>query len=535
MEIVRHQVVSVPLEIVKKSHEHAHSVLANYPHSKDVGNTASMFLADIDRERKFTIKTHLSFKYVPNKYRYVNSSEFKVAISKYANGTDYNIIERIPLIERTGNFSSEQFTKDFTVDITLSQGESLALEFYMKADFKNKLWNIQEYEITLQDIACSLSIEEDSFFESSKTKAVTADHLGDRLIQIITGRKDAFLNELPELNLKGYAHGHWIRGFDKQPASDDNKYKPFTTSFKDYINDLMVTENIGLGIEKIGIKEQIVIRDLKEFYVNYVTIRLPHVVSGVKRKSANKLYYSSIKVGYEKGWNNEEAMGLDEYNTQSTFPTVIVRIKNVLSKVSKYIYASYATEFIRRKPITEYNTEDHSNDKEIFAFDLKKVYNSFKERLWQDDFEKAPTGVYSPNTATNLRYSPANLIKKHGWGIASSLVKYQDGFLRFGSSEGNSSLKTTLKGQKEVAENGDIKNSELGVARFVNEEITFEHEVDFDVKEQIKGSTIINGKKVLNIYGLIEFTNEKGQVEHGFYKNLKPNGKGTWTILKANR
>lgn len=63
----------------------------------------------------------------------------------------------------------------------------------------------------------------------------------------------------------------------------------------------------------------------------------------------------------------------------------------------------------------------------------------------------------------------------------------------------------------------------------------FEFEVDFDISEQLEGTTTILGRKIPNKYGLIEFKNENGELERGFLFNLKPNKQGKWKLLKANR
>jgi hypothetical protein len=43
-----------------------------------------------------------------------------------------------------------------------------------------------------------------------------------------------------------------------------------------------------------------------------------------------------------------------------------------------------------------------------FLLDLKLENNLLAQRKWQDDFDKAPTGIFS-ETATNLRLSPFNI------------------------------------------------------------------------------------------------------------------------------
>jgi len=46
---------------------------------------------------------------------------------------------------------------------------------------------------------------------------------------------------------------------------------------------------------------------------------------------------------------------------------------------------------------------------------------------------------------------------------------------------------------------------------------------------------MFNGEKVYNIYGLIEFINEDGNIEKGWLMNLKPNKEGKWQLLKFNK
>lgn len=524
-----------PLSLKKKSHVNVHSTF--YSPNFDVGESDALsnvhcFIADLDRDRELNINFDLSFllkeQSIDSPYE---NEKIQLRIGWYGSGTDY-VVKEIEIIDNLR--LDEVHNYIFKRNYSLLKGDSLSVHFFTSAKLGNTT-NKGHWSFFYKECRGSITIEEDSFFEKTSCKVVKAEDLGDRLIKILTGRDNAFVCDyLSDIN-KGYAHGHWIRNFDKEPEKEDNKYKPFTTSLKDFLEDLEVTEKLGSGIEKVGFKERLVVRPVKEYYNYNVLIKLPNQVSNLKRKTIKNKYYSSLTFGYAKGWDNEEAMGLDEYNTQTTFPTPIVRIKNEFKKISKYIYASYAGEFIRRKNVLDFPTEDHRNDKEIFGFDMKPEYNYFKLKTGSDGLEKQPTGVYSPETAYNLKYSPFNLLLKHGWDIASSFTKNLSEYIRFGSSEGNSNLKTQILGNNEYAENGDIICSELERARFVPEEITFNHEVTFDILEQIEGETIIDGKKIKNLYGLIQFTNEKGELEHGFFDKLKPNKQGTWTLIKANR
>jgi hypothetical protein len=294
---------------------------------------------------------------------------------------------------------------------------------------------------------------------------------------------------------------------------------------------------LNIGIETVGFGERIRIAPKSYFYQNVVTIKLPNQVKNVKRTVSEKHYYSSIQLGYPKAGEYEEAMGLDEYNNLSNFSTVIVALKNVFTKITQMRPDSYGTEFCRRLQKHLFPTTDSRYDLDVFMFDLKRFVGDylFKQRKWQDDFAEEPTGVFSPETATNLRWSPFNLLLRHGWDIASSFVQNPLDYVRFSSSKANSNLKTRLIGGNEYQENGKILNSELGRARYKPDIIEFEHSVDYDLLKIIEGNSVILGKEIKNLYGQIEFTNEDGEIERGYLLSLKPNKEGKWKLMKANR
>jgi len=381
-----------------------------------------------------------------------------------------------------------------------------------------------------------LSISSSIFWIFLSVKALYSEFLG---------RKDLGYPEDGPGALCAVTHGFWIRQFDKFPIPSEatattskveNLFKPLTTSFKDAVASLDVVWNIGIGIEKINAKERIRLEERSFFFNNNVTIRLPNQVKNVKRSCASEYYYSSLEFGSEKGGDYQEACGLDEYNTQSKYTTVIHRVKGIYSKIAPFRFDNYGPEFARRKPKSLNDTEDTSYDTDNVLLDLKRGVDSiFKQRKWADDFEKEPTGVFSPETATNLRFSPINCLLRHSWWFAGGFKKYPTDYVRYASSKANSQLKTKLNGKNEYSENGDIINHELNKARFFPEWIEFEHVCDFEIMQQVEGKTTILGKEVINFYGLVEFINEDNEKEKGFLFNLKPNGRGTWKILKANR
>lgn len=568
---IRSKATGYPFKLIVNSHEQAQSVITGSGGNDSEGTTGLIILANFDRTRTMTIKGR-DLKLTP----VIEESDwswayFQVNLTTYKDGLSYNIKERRILLHYghgvladLGNpvanvvynpgiwyINNQLLTiPDFNEEITVEAGDSIGIEIIIKSDLRNFATSRARYHVRVNEIKGIAFCEEDSFFEPSKANFILTHDLIDRLATICGNDEKLFYSEYFGRTELGYAvdgpgayfgntHGFWIRGFDKLPLStvnDPNLFKPLTTSLKESVDSAIAVFNVGLGMEEINNKERIRIEPKSHFYDNNITIRLPNQVKNVKRSEAVNYYASSIEVGFDKGGSYQEAQGLDEPNGKSNFTTVITRIKETFSQISSYRADSYGKEFARRKPFSQYDSEDTQYDEDVFWLDLKRSLNDmFLERKWQDDFEQAPTGIFSPETANGLRFSPFNMMLRHGWVIAAGLTKYPLDYIRYGSSTANSQLKTKLVGGIEYAENGNIINSELQTARFTPEWIEFEHECTFEIMEIVQGSTVILGKTIPNFYGTVEFINEKNIKEKGFLFNLKPNGKGTWKILKSNR
>lgn len=552
---IRNQSVGIPLQLVNKSHEEAQSVISQTTGDEIQGVTGMMFIAQSERPRVLKIKGSVKFETLLSVFGSIDNARVQLCLTRYVGE---NYLTAVGLRNILFNWDT-RFPASFLVDnpvfvnidttINLGKGESLALEFFQKVDFNN--FNGSFWRTNFYNIESNLYMDEDSFFEKTVTKAVLLHELGDRLTTIATNKEKSFYSEFLGRKDIGYtedgpasfnscSHGFWIRGFDKLPKPSEmpkveNLFKPLTTSFKDYYTSVNAVWNVGLGIEKRAGLEVVRLEELFYFYNNNVTIRLPNQVKKVKRTIATDLYYSSLVFGYEKGGDYEEAFGLDEYNAKSNFTTIINRLKNTYNQLSKYRADSYGIEFARRKAKFLNDTIDTKYDDDIFFMDLKLQNGKFKQRKYQDNFEEIPTGVFSPETATNLRLSPINCLLRHAWWFSGCLKKYELDSVRYGSSTANSRLKTKLFGNPRYAEDGNIVNSQLQRGRFIPEEIEFEHVCDFQVMEQVNGTTTILGKEIINFYGLVEFTNENNEIEKGFLINLKPNNQGKWKILKSNR
>lgn len=551
----RYSATGFPLTLDVRSHEQAQSTIPSMGGPGNDGNTGRMILALFDRDRTVRVFAE-NLKFTPTVYfKNVDWAFFKVCLTLYEGGTNYQLKERRDIFH-AGHLSTslpnvfaitgQTFSLNFNETFNVAEGESIALEFYIGSD----LGASEDFLVDFLDgFEGNVFCDEDSYFEPTKAEFVLVHDALDRFVKICSSYKRAFYSKYFGRTDLGYpsngpgafmgiTHGFWIRGFKKLPLSTEdipNLFKPLTTSLKDCIEAVSSVLNVGMGIEEINNVERVRVEPLSYFYNNNVTIKLPFQVKNVKRSVATEYYFSSLNLGYESGGDYEEAQGLDEPNGRSKFNT-IARVKEVFEKISPFRADSYGKEFARRKPFSKYDTLDTSYDEEIWLLDLKKTITGvFTQRKWQDDFAEAPTGIFSPDTADSLRFSPFNILLRHGWMIASGLTKYPVDYVRYGSSTANSQLKTKLIGGNLYAENGNIINSELQRARFIPEWIEFEHKVDFNVSQQVFGTTVIQGEEIPNYYGTIEFLNENSEWEKGFLFNLKPNNKGQWKLLKANR
>lgn len=552
----RGSTVCVPLHITSKSHERAQSPLPNTlvgdnSHDRSAnGTNGLMFFANNDVERILKIKFNISFTVRVRNYDDLNWSKFWLRLATYQDGVSYNYKEAINLWlvyesdHAILSYNNQTLSFDFNQEITLLAGESLSLQFCQLMDGENN--QSAHLEVDFENILCNLEITEESKKEPTQTKFVFAKELVERLLQMTTKKDVLFYSESlwrTDLgaqqdgiaSLKAYAHGMWIRGYDKFPENDENRYKYFTTSLKDVLDDLEVTHNLGLGFERIGYIERYVIEPREYFYQNEVAFRLPYKIQKVKRKVAEDLLYGSIHIGFNEGFENEEAQGLDDYHANSSWNTCLGMVQNVYQKMSKFIASSYAVEFIRRKPKTEYETYDHKNDKKIFIFNLKRYTSTlFKEKKWQDELEQEPAGVFSPNTATKLIWSPLNLFLKHAKFFGAGLYKFAYDFIKLGEANGSKTLKTKPENQPERTEGDSVQNLEISRAILKPEIIEFEHEITFFINEAIQGYTEINGRKVPNLYLMWEFINENRKIERGYINNVKLND-GKWELIIANR
>ncbi len=517
---------ALPLTLLSESDDSVQSItdlfVDEITTSYDSGKSSHQFYNVADKDKTLSITFDIDYDISS-----ASIGDYRLDLVTYENGSNYDFKSFQTLKSFRSTNAIMQFND--TIEVPLLAGESLTLSAH-NSNISNISYNWNKTDV---------KIEEDSFVDASQAEFVLPFEALERIIHITTGEEDALVSNFlgrtdlgnssdGEGSLTGITNGFLIRRIED---------KDIQTSYKDFDQSFSAIWSTGYGIEKIGFKEVVRFEELKYFYQDTVTIRLPNQAKDIKRTVAKDRFFSGLEHGFKKGGGDyEEAMGLDEYNNKNTYTTVIKRIQKVFSKLSTYRADSYGMEFARRKSVLTNPVEDTRYDDDIFAMDLKRGLTSvFEQRLWQDDFAKAPAGVFSSDTAQNLRFSPFNCLLRWGWWIRAGLNVYPNSLVSFSSSTGNSELSTQLIGEDEVAENGSVTAGSLEKSRHQPEIIEFEHEVTTDILQSLQAKTIINGEEVTNYYGQIEFINENGNKEAGFLLEVKPNGAGKWKLIKANK
>ena len=336
----------------------------------------------------------------------------------------------------------------------------------------------------------------------------------------------------------GIISGFWIRDFD--PLS--TKYKSLQISLKDLLSSCHDVFNTGMGIEVVDFKERLRVEEQKYFYREKTVIKLPLQIANEKRTVDKQLFFSATTLGYKKGGDYENEIGLDEPNTKTESITPVRKSKNKYIRTSAVRADEYGMELTRRKPQFLFPDEDTGEDEHNWFLDLVRddeiVENQFRQAEWDDRLDEIPTGIHSPTTFRSMIFTPLRILFRHGWILRAGIEPYLSKFIKYISSVANSGLTMKFPNEPVYSENSDIQVSALERSRFLPEIVEFEHPVDEDLIDLIFGTTktLVNGKDeyVPNFYFKFEWINEFEEIERGYLLDLKPKGKGKWKMQKAN-
>lgn len=529
-----------------------------------IKSLANMFFVQADTERgNIKFNAGISFKIKDYRIKNAQNDGIKVVLDRYDE--NLNLVDRKEIadfpdvsthIGETYNLQDYEvkFTSEDNTEVKI--GESFGFGILVYGEFTGNLTSEGYLEVDFSEVDVKVRWAEDSFFRTTTSDCMTAFEVGKRLSEIYTGKpcfesylltgKDPRL--LTDTNHQlVFSPGGWLRNLKKEVDIEDaqgivtgteTKDWPMEFSMEDFYKSIHAILPVGYGISTVGKQQKIVFEGLRYFFQRVVTVKLGKITIK-ERSAANELAFQSLKFGYEKGGNYEEPLGLDEYNTRATTITPLTGTDNSYEAIGPSRTDSYGAEKTRRKPASEYPDEDTPADKDNFQFDVKKTgrinnKNVYEVRLWQDDFEEAPTGIYSPETAYNLNLSPGRNRKRHSFWFNNAIVQLKDEALQFVNNQGNSELKTKKAGEAALKENQpEVPITDLDKPKFIPEWIDGEAPYDQTIMDQLLGKTLINNRWINNYYGLAEFINEQNKKEYAFIYTVKAKDTFTYKLLKA--
>lgn len=454
----------------------------------------------------------------------------------HLNDTEVEV-EEISTINALGvEYKRIRFKGKFNVELTWNQGVMFSYAYTENGS--------DVVPIFKEDLRVSVSSHVDP---TNDLKFCFVHDVVDRLVQIITGRQNAFYSKYFGRTEIGYAEdgiggligfmsGFWARGF----TTDSERYKAPTVSLKDLIESLKAVFNVGVGVETLNGRQRLRIEDLKYFYQNKVVVRLPQPVQETVELDKD-LFFSGTTIGYDKGGDYENQIGLDEPNTQTSTVTPIRKSTNKFERVSKVRSDEYGLELARRLPMFLYPDEDSQYDLHNWFLDIfrDESGDGYRQAKWEDRLQEEPTGINSPETYRSFFFTPLRILLRHGWILKSGMLPYKDKYITYASSKANSNLTTHFIGESQsYTENQDILVDDLQRPRFLPDKVTFTHPIDDSLMDTIKGTTRIevngNMEEVPNYYFQFEWVNQKGETRRGYLLNLKPKNSGKFTMQLVN-
>lgn len=547
---------SIPMEVLYKSEDsvsqpasavEAYNDLKPHPDATEqIGAHQEGTLLFYERApiaKTVDLSLELDFYIEKTEGRFHTNEQGRVELRIMKRNVNSEVLKEIIVLKDFTPTPGNSHSVSYSNSIELDKDDSMAIVFVNQASIYNTdplragwfhvFFNVSKSVVTLSD---------SEQHAPTATKCVKPLHFFDRIVAKITGKKglvrSTLFEEGGEMENFVVDFGLWARGFPDMLPNEDGEEEEeiqFSTSFKDAIQAFGYWTPLCWYID-IEHNQQVV-RIEKAIYTmqNFVGITLGEV-NDVKYESSEPDWFGSIELGHDREMDYEEINGLDEPNGLSEFGTHITRSKNRYSHVSKYRYDSVGYELIRRLNYKEYPKRDTPRDKDIWIHDAKYldtvIGGIYTHNTWEDHFDEAPTGIFSPDTAWNLRFSPMNrLFYGHGYSVKRCLYHAPDKKIRFGSSNANMRLKTVMNGI-ELEENGEIRIGDIETARVeaAMTEVTFR--MNQIIENMFSGFTKVDGRLVPNYFGLIEYK-VNGQKRYGRLVKLQTRDESKLMMINA--
>lgn len=488
------------------------------------------------------LKIRLQLKYVLSEFegryvsstpkliiRYIKSEKGEDGIQKLVSFQDLEITD-----VTAGNKYVER-SLDFSIDETLEAGESLSLLFVQEADinaapFRTGFLNVWVNSDAVIDIIDATS------YPPEIQRCIKPIDLFDRLVAKITGRTGLVRSEAfgdgGDMEYHVFDNGFFARGFPDVYQNEDGEdiRIQLKTSFKEAIEGYESITPMCWVSDREGGNEVLRIEPDSYTQQNFIGARLGPVDEVTERCSVND-QFSKIELGHSGSLEYEEVNGLDEPIGEATMVTTLGQAANKsYNKVGKIRLDAQGYELVRRFAFSRFPFEDTPRDDAKWIHAAKLLPNGLiTHRSWQDDFSARPKGIFDPDSAWNLIFSPMNLLLRgHGASVRRCLHHNTSDYIRFGSSNANQNLITYTNGL-EVVEQGEIQIKNLPKQRIKAESINMTLKVSREIRKQLEGR---NDKGVRNVFGLIEYE-EAGAKKYGRLVKLSSGESSKLELIKA--
>ncbi len=466
-------------------------------------------------ERDLTLKLSLVVDFeIENIYANDANSprEFKVELRR-SQGDRIQLSEIIEVQDYGDPFTQQNVRQqiNFTQTVDILEGESLAFVFYGKV-FASGGGSNNRMDLDIKIYESSVSIQDNTPFEATIGEATKIFDVMDRVTSKITGKQDIFRSSILEEGGK-YAdiicdNGYLCRGFPRVRTDGEEEIKlQLVTSFESAFKALSYIEPMAWWVETEGENQVVRLETAKQTMENFIGVDLGEVDELQVKGSPND-FFSKIMVGMDKSIEYEEINGTREFNGKSEIATPISRGKQVYEAISPFRIDSVGYELIRRKQFIDNSTEDTDRDEDVWMHWAKKTVSGYTHKTWESDFDSIPSGIYSPETAWNIYFSPFNrAVYGHGYSINRCCYYFPNSELKFNSSNSNASMSTETGGTV-LTENGSIKIEKLEQPLIEPLLYTVKRKLTQEILDAIEGSTEINGISIPNYFGLIKFVSK---------------------------
>ncbi len=403
--------------------------------------------------------------------------------SLFVKDLDNNIIKEYPIdyrgnIDTGGLFGSGYIydSGDKKVTVELPENTKLVFDFFWEAESLSKSGNINGYQYvfagTIDREVGYLKMHEDSLYPDSDCKGFLVFEAFSNLVTLMTGKPNAFKSTFfsridavgSDLIDNEYGFLTITNGLNIRKMLDKNgNLFPISVSFKDLFDGLNNILNLGMRIEgdtvRIEPKNYFFQKTRKHEFLN---------ANDIADVPAYDYIFNEVEVGYAK-WETEGINGIDEFNSSRNYLLPIKNAKKKLPLLSKLIAAGYIIEDTRRQQYKEAPTTDYKNDNETFVIHVKREDSKY---ISVKGGYSSSSNVFSPETAYNIKLTPARNLGRWKNYLSGSVVKKQMPKAVFTSGKGN--YQAVFDG---IIENADQELSVIFL--FQAKIITFTYPISF--------------------------------------------------------